>query len=212
MRWVSKPVLNWRATFRSFVGTWRMWVIVIALVSAFAGMMMGQWHKPSQGESHPLESTADQQLSELVGAKRRAALEAPTSASRRHMESSSLRSGGDPGSHVCPTADSIIARLVVTLSADRSFVIASNMHVSATGVTPAHPPLDLTRRLHRPQGATLFASCFIVTENALKSINWSDGKLEADIDLKWNDNPSGLLATPITSSTSTSDCNRSIYF
>ena len=64
-------------------------------------------------------------------------------------------------------------------------MIASSLHVTLTGVFPRHPSLNLKEGLEQPEGARLFASCFIATDAGITSINWADGKLEADLNLKW---------------------------
>ncbi len=190
MRLASKPLLSWSAKLRSFIGTWRMWVVVIALLSAFAGMAMGQMPAPSEDDSHTPKSSAGSPSQSLPGAETPGgAPGSDVSMEQAHKEVFGHVKGNPGGLRSCPWADNVVANLVVTLNADPSFVIESGMHITATGVTPPNPPLDLIQWLQRPEGASVFASCFIATEADLNSIEWSDGKLDAAIDLKWHDNP-----------------------
>ena len=95
-------MLKWRAKRTSFVGTWPMWAMALALGSTLMGILIGGSHTPSLDDHHPLK---------------------------------------------------------------------------------AHPWLDLNAFLQRPEGVRGFASCFISTIADLKSIEWSDGKMDVDLDL-----------------------------
>lgn len=182
-------VTRWKRKVASFLGTWPMWVVIIIIGSTLLGIA-GGWRRPTQDENHRAKATTETSIAhtELVGNP------APHSALRTDVSPEERREiFNPPDSNAgpvfgCPDADSVTSTLTTTVSSDNYLVIASSLHVSASGVTPPHPPLDLNRLL-RPEGATNFASCFIATDADLKSLNWADGKLEADLDLQWHDNP-----------------------
>jgi Family of unknown function (DUF6185) len=188
-----KAVLKWRARVTSFVGTWPMWVMALAIASTLMGIFVGGSHTPSQDDNHPLKANTDKQVSptggDSMGWTPGGAPRADVSLEKAHR-AAFVPPKGDPGStRDCPWADSVTSTLTTTVSADGSLVIASNLHVTATGVVPPHPPLDLKASLQRPEGASVFAACFIATMSELKSLEWSDGKMSADLDLEWHEDP-----------------------
>ena len=92
--------------------------------------------------------------------------------------------GEPPPNDKCPSYRDVTAKLTTTVSADTSLVLASDLHVELSGVTPPNPPLR--DKLQRPEGERSFGSCFISTDTHIKSINWADGKIEADLGVQWN--------------------------
>jgi hypothetical protein len=180
-------MVRWKTKLTQFVGTWRMWVLVVALASAGAGVVAG-------GGLHVNANVANQPIRAEVGMQTPGgAPGADVGLEKAHREAFA-HPPGDPGQdYDCPQADRVTSKLTTTVSANGSLVIASTLHLTATGVTPPHPPINLNIALQRPDGAGYFATCFIATNAALKSISWADGKLDADIDLEWHDNPHDFI-------------------
>jgi hypothetical protein len=179
MRRGSKPVIDWKTRVRSFVGTWPMWVAALALGSVLAGIAVGVWHP----QTYDRENLPKGNVVTTPGG-------APVTDITEENVHRQIFSNGEPavsGNSPCPQGN-VTSKLTTTVSADQSLVIASSLHVTVTGVLPAHPPLNL----NDPNEMRMLAICFIATDADIKSINWSDGKLDADLDLSngtvaWND-------------------------
>ena len=168
---------GWKARVRSFVGTWPMWVAALAVISAFVGIGRGAWHPDAQADSNLAKGSAV-----MTPGGDPAADVSDEMASRQMFAPVKEEPQMNP---YCPVSDNITSKLTTTVSAAESFVFASSLHVTLTGVLPPHPSLNLKEGLEQPEGARLFASCFIATDAGITSINWADGKLEADLNLKW---------------------------
>lgn len=190
MRLPSRPLLTWTAKLRSFAGTWSMWILIIAAGSVLAGMAVGQMPVPDDDTSHTVKPNIGSNSGSLPGAETPGGAPGADISLERAHKDAFARTAMDSGYvQDCPLAANIVSDLVVTMDVDRSLLIASSMHLTATGVTPPNPPSDLNQWLQRPDGARVFAGCFIATDADINSIVWADGKLDANIDLKWNDNP-----------------------
>jgi Family of unknown function (DUF6185) len=79
----------------------------------------------------------------------------------------------------CPDATTVTEAFTTTVSADRDLELASDLHVTMTGVTPPDPGPDIKlQQLYGPNG---FASCFIATDAKVTSLAWAGGQLDAHL-------------------------------
>ena len=68
----------------------------------------------------------------------------------------------EPAGDDCSQVDNITSRLTTTVSEDRSsLVIASDLHLTLTGVVPPKP--SLYENLEEPNVANSFATCYLPT-------------------------------------------------
>ena len=109
-----------------------MWVSVIALAAALAGLSAGAFTTPPHGVE-PLKGNAATTLPTPSGGSQNEITRQPTEAQ------------GEPGQPTinCPVAQDVTSRLTTTVSGDRSMGITSTLHVAMSGVAPPHPPLDI---------------------------------------------------------------------
>lgn len=159
-----------------------MWLAAIAVVSALAGIGAGVSHTQPQNDASTGKGKADSSFATPGGAPA-----ADVGDEKEHRQFFAHVQGPLGDVHNCPKADDIESTLTTTVSADKSLVLASSLHISANGVVPPHPSLNLGSALQRPEGARRFASCFIATDAEISSLTWADGKLEADFNLLSND-------------------------
>src|SRR6202048_3872429 len=191
----SSPVSQWRARWTSLVNTRRTW-LAIALLFAFAGVFAGFVHQTPHNGSNPSNSDAATAVWTLGGAS-----EAFLGGEGAH-ERAFTQPKGHPGAvPFCPSSDDTASTLTTTISASGALVLQSHLHVTMTAVTPAHPPLDIRDWLQRPQGTERLALCFVYTRADVTSLQWADGRLDADIDLIWDD-ATGYLNKVVTGETS----------
>jgi hypothetical protein len=182
-----------KAKAASLARGWPMWVSVIAVAGALAGLTAGAFGARSQG-IEPVKGGAATNLPTPGGGSETEITRQPTEAQ------------GVPGQPpiACPVAQDVTSRFTTTVSGDRSMGITSTLHVAMTGVVPPHPPLDVPadvltdngllpvkNTLEQSDGAALFAGCFIATDAEITALQWADGRLEADLNLRWNDTTYG---------------------
>lgn len=179
-----------------------MWVIVIAIAGVLLGFGAGLLSTPTDDPSSkaPIDQNGSQPS--VFSVTPGGAPLANVSPESSDSDISEMGASDQDGPGLCPIADSVTSTLTTTVSAGRWLVIATSLHITATGVDPPHPSLDLSEWLQRPGKARAFAGCFIATVADLRSISWVDGKLEADLDLKWNDtatplDPIGYVNNPV---------------